>query len=112
MTEAFKFIKLHIRRGVSRCLSAPAAAPAPESLVHFYKPEKWNRGQFAIASIPNDYWELFNRANDPGEMRDVFGDPAFANVRSNLLHELSRQRIEFKEPAHDDPKAYGRASEF
>jgi arylsulfatase A-like enzyme len=82
------------------------------TLVHFYKPDIWDKGQAAIASIPNDYWELFDRGKDAGEMRSVFGDPAYARVQSSLMQEVSRLRTELKEPAHDDPKAFGRASEF
>jgi arylsulfatase A-like enzyme len=83
-----------------------------ETLVHFYKPRAWNPDQLAIASIPNDYWELFDRARDPGEMRSVFGDPAYAAAQTNLMQELWLLRQELKVPAQDDPKAYGRATEF
>ena len=78
------------------------------TLAHFYKPTVWNPEQLAIASIPNDYWELFDREKDPGEMRSVFGDPAYADVQTNLMREVFRQRKELKEPDNDDPKAFGR----
>ena len=68
--------------------------------------------QHAIADILNDYWELFDRAKDAGEMRSVFGDPAYADVQTNLMQEVFRLRTELKEPAQDDPKAFGRATEF
>ena len=42
------------------------------------------------------------------EMNSVFGDPAYADVQTNLMQEVFRQRTELKEPAKDDPKAYGR----
>jgi arylsulfatase A-like enzyme len=64
------------------------------TMVHFYAPDV-------------DYWELFDRAKDPGEMRSVFGDPAYANVQTNLMQEVFRQRAALKEPAQDDPRAYG-----
>lgn len=40
-------------------------------------------------------------------MKSVFGDPAYAGVQSNLMQEVLRQRKELKEPATDDPKAFG-----
>ncbi len=77
------------------------------TLVHFYKPEAWSKDQTEIAAIPNDYWELFDREKDPGEMRSVFGDPAYAEVQTNLMQEVFRQRTQLKEPAKDDPIAFG-----
>jgi arylsulfatase A-like enzyme len=64
------------------------------TLAHFYWPDV-------------DYWELFDREKDPGEMRSVFGDPAYAEVQANLMREVVRQRTELKEPDKDDPKAFG-----
>jgi arylsulfatase A-like enzyme len=63
-------------------------------LTHFYAPDV-------------DYWELFDREKDPGEMTSVFGNPAYAAVQDQLLQEVQRQRLELKEPAKDDPKAFG-----
>jgi arylsulfatase A-like enzyme len=81
------------------------------TLVHFYKPEAWSKDQTEIATIPNDYWELFDRQNDHGEMRSVFGDPVYAEVQTNLMQEVFRQRARLKEPAKDDPIAFG-SSDF
>lgn len=64
------------------------------TLAHFYWPDV-------------DYWELFDRQKDPGEMRSVFGDPAYADVQTNLMREVTRLRAELKEPEKDDPKAFG-----
>ena len=64
------------------------------TIAHFYWPDV-------------DYWELFDREKDPGEMHSVFGDPAYADIQTNLLQEVARQRVELKEPAKDDPKAFG-----
>ena len=64
------------------------------TLTHFYAPDV-------------DYWELFDREKDPGEMTSVFGNPAYAAVQAQLLQEVQRQRLELKEPAKDDPKAFG-----
>ena len=65
------------------------------TMAHFYAPDV-------------DYWELFDRKNDPGEMRSVFDDPAYAAVQTNLMQEVFRQRKELKEPDKDDPRAFGR----
>lgn len=65
------------------------------TLVHFYAPDV-------------DYWELFDREKDPGEMKSVFDDPEYARVQKNLMAELTHLRAELKEPAKDDPKAYGK----
>jgi arylsulfatase A-like enzyme len=64
------------------------------TLAHFYWPDV-------------DYWELFDRQKDPGEMRSVFGESAYAEAQANLMRELTRERAELKEPEKDDPKAYG-----
>lgn len=64
------------------------------TMAHFYAPDV-------------DYWELFDREKDPGEMRSVFGNPAYAEVQTNLMQEVFRQRKELKEPDQDDPKAFG-----
>jgi hypothetical protein len=40
-------------------------------------------------------------------MTSVFGNPAYAAVQDQLLQEVQRQRLELKEPAKDDPKAFG-----
>ena len=77
------------------------------TLAHFYQPTVFEPAQKAIANIPDDYWELFDREKDAGEMRSVFGDPAYAAVQTNLLQEVCRQRTELKEPAQDDPRAFG-----
>lgn len=64
------------------------------TIAHFYAPDV-------------DYWELFDRQKDPGEMKSVLGDPAYAVVQTNLMQEVFRQRTLLKEPAKDDPKAFG-----
>ncbi|MEI6491624.1 MAG: sulfatase [Verrucomicrobiota bacterium] len=64
------------------------------TLAHFYAPDV-------------DYWELFDREKDPHEMRSVFGDPAYADVQAKLTKEVDHLRTELKEPAKDDPKAFG-----
>ncbi len=74
------------------------------TLAHFYTPPGWE-------PKPNepvmDYWELFDREKDPQEMKSVFNDPAYADIQTNLMREVSRQRAALKEPATDNPTAYG-----
>lgn len=65
------------------------------TLTHFYWPDV-------------NYWELFDREKDPGEMLSVFNNPAYADVQAKLMQEVTRQRAELKEPDQDDPKAYGK----
>ena len=78
------------------------------TLVHFYKPDVWNKNQATtIPTIPNDYWELFDHQKDPSQMRSVFGEPAYAQMQTNLMQEVFRLRRELKEPPHDEPKAFG-----
>ena len=63
---------------------------------------------FRISPSDTNYFALlFDREKDPGEMRNVLSDPAYAAVGSNLIAEVTRLRAELKEPEHDDPKAYG-----
>jgi hypothetical protein len=74
------------------------------TLAHFYTPPGW-------VTKPNepvmDYWELFDREKDPQEMKSVFNDPAYADIQTNLMQEVFRQRAALKEPAQDAPKSYG-----
>jgi arylsulfatase A-like enzyme len=65
------------------------------TMAHFYTPDV-------------DYWELFDREKDPREMKSVFGDPAYAGVQADLMKELLKQQQLLKEPAKDDPRAYGK----
>jgi arylsulfatase A-like enzyme len=64
-------------------------------LVRFYGPD-------------TDYWELFDRQQDPLEMRSVFGQSDYAEAQKELTAELSRLRTELKVPDQDAPEASGR----
>ncbi len=63
-------------------------------LVHFYGPD-------------TDYWELFDRESDPQEMKSVYDDAAYADVRRELHAEVTRLRAELKVPDEEDPAAAG-----
>ena len=42
-----------------------------------------------------DYWELIDRRNDPQELRNVYDDPAYADVRERLHRELEQIREKY-----------------
>lgn len=67
-------------------------------LVHFYKPDV-------------DYWEFYDRQNDPQELRDVSKLPEHAATMADLKKEISRLRTELKVPAEDAPGASGGAKQ-
>lgn len=59
-------------------------------LFYFYEPEM-------------DYWTLIDRQQDPHELKNVYGDPGYAEVRQELTAELARLRKELKVPDQDPP---------
>jgi arylsulfatase A-like enzyme len=63
-------------------------------LVHFYAPD-------------TDYWELFDLQTDPHEMKSVYDDASYAEVRRELTAEVGKLRQELKVPEQDDPEASG-----
>jgi len=86
---------------------------------HYYEYPAWHRVRPHYGVITDrytltyfytpdvDYWELFDRREDPGEMRSVFGDPAYAEAQSTLMKEVVRQRVALREPAQDDAASFG-----
>jgi arylsulfatase A-like enzyme len=42
-------------------------------------------------------WELFDLEKDPHELRNVYGDPAYAQVKNELTAELKRLREQYKD---------------
>lgn len=59
-------------------------------LFHFYEPEV-------------DYWTLIDRNRDPQELENLYEDPGYATIRSQLHAELERLRLELRVPAEDPP---------
>ncbi|NRB49085.1 MAG: sulfatase [Saprospiraceae bacterium] len=44
-----------------------------------------------------DEWELYDRNKDPQEMRNVYGDPAYAEVVTKLHKELAALRVKYQD---------------
>ncbi len=55
-------------------------------------------------------WELFDRENDPFELRNVYLEPVNAGVVKELQEELKRLRSELKVPDKPPAEAYGLVS--
>ena len=53
-----------------------------------------------------DEWELFDRQNDPQQMRSVHADPAYAKTVTELKAELDRLRGQYQDS--DDIKPEGK----
>jgi len=60
-------------------------------LAYFYEPEF-------------NYWELFDLQNDPHELKSVYDDSSYAEVRKTLHKELDELRRELKVPEQDPPE--------
>ena len=52
-------------------------------LVHYY--------------FTQDYWELIDRVKDPQELKNVYDDPAYAEVRADLHRRLDELRKKYKD---------------
>jgi hypothetical protein len=44
-----------------------------------------------------DEWELYDLEKDPKEMKNVLGDPAYADIVTELKAELKRLREKYKD---------------
>ena len=44
-----------------------------------------------------DEWELYDRKNDPQEMKNVYDDPAYAEVVATLKEQLAALRVKYKD---------------
>ena len=54
-----------------------------------------------------DYWELFDRARDPNEMKSVYGESSYADITAELKQQLTRLRRELKVPEVIPTSWYG-----
>ncbi len=55
-------------------------------LIYYYGQPLGQKGARELAVTP--YWELYDRKKDPCELRNVYGDPAYAGVVRELKTEL------------------------
>ncbi len=62
-------------------------------LIRFYEPDV-------------NEWELYDRKNDPQEMKSIYGDPRYSEVQKDLEDELARLRTELQVPDQDPPESY------
>lgn len=51
-----------------------------------------------------DEWELYDRKNDPQEMKNVYNDPEYATIVTKLQKELKELRIKYKDSPELDKK--------
>lgn len=68
-------------------------------LIYYYGVTPEDTGNPELVLEPE--WELYDLEVDPQEMNNVYGNPEFANVQSQMLAELDRLQQEFAdEPRH------------
>lgn len=84
--------------GVHRVRRHCGVADGRLKLIHFYEPDV-------------DQWELYDVANDPKELNNVFGRPEYAAEQARLAAELVRLRRELEVPEADPPEPRGGAAE-
>ena len=51
-----------------------------------------------------DEWELYDRKKDPGEMRNVYDDPPYADVVEELRNKLAGIRVKYQDSEELDQK--------
>jgi arylsulfatase A-like enzyme len=51
-----------------------------------------------------DEWELYDRKNDPQEMRNVYNDPVYSEVLARLHKELNELRVKYKDSEELDDR--------
>ncbi|GIR97907.1 MAG: hypothetical protein CM15mP101_02770 [Flavobacteriaceae bacterium] len=51
-----------------------------------------------------DEWELYDRKNDPNEMNNVYNDPEYSNIVSDLKIQLAELRKKYKDSEELDQK--------
>ncbi|MCK4699581.1 MAG: DUF4976 domain-containing protein, partial [Bacteroidales bacterium] len=42
-----------------------------------------------------DEWEMYDLENDPSEMKNIYDDPAYADVRENMHQKLEKLRKKY-----------------
>ncbi|NME72084.1 sulfatase family protein [Flammeovirga aprica] len=51
-----------------------------------------------------DEWELFDRKNDPHEMKNVYNDPAYKDVVAKMTKDLADLRVKYKDSSEIDQR--------
>jgi arylsulfatase A-like enzyme len=50
-----------------------------------------------IEYYTDNYWELFDLAKDPNELRNVYSDPEYSQIASDLKRELQQLRVQYQD---------------
>ncbi len=66
-------------------------------LIYYYGQALGAKGAVDQPTPPE--WEMFDLAKDPREMKNVYGDPAYAKVTAELKAELERLRAKYQDQA-------------
>jgi len=66
-------------------------------LIYYYGKALGSKGAVNQDTPPE--WELFDLKKDPREMKNVYGDPAYAKVQRQLTTELERLRMQYGDSA-------------
>jgi arylsulfatase A-like enzyme len=66
-------------------------------LIYYYGKALGSKGAVDQDTPPE--WELFDLKKDPREMKNVYGDPAYAKVQAQLTAELARLRQQYRDDA-------------
>ena len=48
-----------------------------------------------------DYWELYDLENDPQEINNLYNNPDYAEIKENLIQQLTKLRKEYKDNEDD-----------
>lgn len=69
----------------------------------YYHPQSMTwKGKLNVSPQLEPYWELFDLTADPHELRNLYGDAAFASVQSELREELERLQKKYGDaPLHE-----------
>lgn len=72
-------------------------------LIHFYDDPRGPEGRTPVAgarpNVGGRFWELYDLKEDPGEMRDLYGQAAYAPVAAQLKERLQALREQYGDAA-------------
>ena len=64
-------------------------------LIYYYGKALGSTGSSSVDTPPE--WELFDLVKDPGEMRSVYNEPAYAKVTATLKQEMARLQQQYRD---------------